>query len=201
MRLTFDKHMAVIGYARISRSEQSVDLQCDALLAAGCTRIFTDEMSGARSDRPGLKQALDYVRDGDTMCIWRLDRMGRSVANLIEVVAELERRGVALKSLNEEIDTSSPSGRLVFHVFSAIAEFERNLIRERVSAGLESARKRGRIGGRPSAVTAAKARSIRAMRAQGLSTSEILESAQISRATLFRFLRADAAKCSQEGVK
>jgi DNA invertase Pin-like site-specific DNA recombinase len=151
-------------------------------------------MSGARADRPGLRQALDYAREGDTLVVWRLDRVGRSVAHLIEVVAELERRGVALQSLTEQLDTSSPSGKLVFHVFSAIAEFERNLIRERVSAGLEAARKRGRIGGRPKAVDAAKARSIRAMRSQGLTTSEILESAQISRATLFRFYRDEAER-------
>lgn len=186
--------MAIIGYARISTSDQSTDLQRDALLAAGCSRIFSDEMSGARADRPGLKQALDYVREGDTLAVWRLDRVGRSVAHLIEVVGELERRGVALQSLTEQIDTSSPSGKLVFHVFSAIAEFERNLIRERVTAGLEAARKRGRIGGRPKVVDAAKARSIRAMKSQGLTTSEILESAQISRATLFRFYKEEERK-------
>lgn len=186
--------MAIIGYARISTSDQSTDLQRDALLAAGCTRIFSDEMSGSRADRPGLSQALEYAREGDTLVVWRLDRVGRSVSHLIEVVGELERRGVALQSLNEQIDTSTPSGKLVFHVFSAIAEFERNLIRERVSAGLAAARKRGRIGGRPKAVDAAKARSIRAMKSQGLTTSEILESAQISRATLFRFYKEEERK-------
>lgn len=193
--------MAIIGYARVSRTEQSTDLQHDALIAAGCTRIFTDEMSGARADRPGLKQALDYVREGDTLAVWRLDRVGRSVSHLIEVVGELERRGVALQSLTEQIDTSSPSGRLVFHVFSAIAEFERNLIRERVTAGLEAARKRGRIGGRPKVVDAAKARSIRAMRAQGMTTSEILESAQISRATLFRFYKDEEERKQRRGAE
>lgn len=193
--------MAIIGYARISTSDQSTDLQRDALLAAGCSRIFSDEMSGARADRPGLKQALDYVREGDTLAVWRLDRVGRSVAHLIEVVGELERRGVALQSLTEQIDTSSPSGKLVFHVFSAIAEFERNLIRERVTAGLEAARKRGRIGGRPKVVDAAKARSIRAMRAQGMTTREILESAQISRATLFRFHKEEEERRSRGGSR
>lgn len=193
--------MAIIGYARVSRTEQSTDLQHDALIAAGCTRIFTDEMCGARSDRPGLQQALDYVREGDTLAVWRLDRVGRSVAHLIEVVGELERRGVALQSLTEQIDTSSPSGKLVFHVFSAIAEFERNLIRERVTAGLEAARKRGRIGGRPKVVDAAKARSIRAMRAQGMTTSEILESAQISRATLFRFYKDEEERKQRRGAQ
>lgn len=193
--------MAIIGYARISTSDQSTDLQRDALLAAGCSRIFSDEMSGARADRPGLKQALDYVREGDTLAVWRLDRVGRSVAHLIEVVGELERRGVALQSLTEQIDTSSPSGKLVFHVFSAIAEFERNLIRERVTAGLEAARKRGRIGGRPKVVDAAKARSIRAMKSQGLTTSEILESAQISRATLFRFYKEEEERRSRGGSR
>lgn len=193
--------MAIIGYARISTSDQSTDLQRDALLAAGCSRIFSDEMSGARADRPGLKQALDYVREGDTLAVWRLDRVGRSVAHLIEVVGELERRGVALQSLTEQIDTSSPSGKLVFHVFSAIAEFERNLIRERVTAGLEAARKRGRIGGRPKVVDAAKARSIRAMRAQGMTTTEILESAQISRATLFRFYKDEEERKQRRGAQ
>lgn len=193
--------MATIGYARISTSEQSTDLQRDALLGAGCTRIFSDEMSGARADRPGLRQAHDYAREGDTLVVWRLDRVGRSVAHLIEVVAELERRGVALQSLTEQIDTSSPSGKLVFNVFSAIAEFERNLIRERVTAGLEAARKRGRIGGRPKAVDAAKARSIRAMKSQGLTTSEILESAQISRATLFRFYKDEEERKQRRGAE
>lgn len=193
--------MAIIGYARVSRTEQSTDLQHDALIAAGCTRIFTDEISGARSDRPGLQQALDYVREGDTLAVWRLDRVGRSVSHLIEVVGELERRGVALKSLTEQIDTSSPSGKLVFHVFSAIAEFERNLIRERVVAGLEAARKRGRIGGRPKAVDAAKARTIRAMKSQGLTTSEILESAKISRATLFRFFKEEEERKQRRGAE
>jgi DNA invertase Pin-like site-specific DNA recombinase len=193
--------MAIIGYARVSRTEQSNDLQHDALIAAGCTRIFSDEMSGARADRPGLKQALDYAREGDTLVVWRLDRVGRSVSHLIEVVGELERRGVALQSLTEQIDTSSPSGKLVFHVFSAIAEFERSLIRERVTAGLEAARKRGRIGGRPKVVDAAKARSIRAMRAQGMTTREILESAQISRATLFRFYKEEEERRSRGGSR
>jgi DNA invertase Pin-like site-specific DNA recombinase len=193
--------MAIIGYARISTSEQSTDLQRDALLAAGCIRIFSDEMSGARADRPGLRQALDYVREGDTLAVWRLDRVGRSVSHLIEVVGELERRGVGLQSLTEQIDTSSPSGKLVFHLFSAIAEFERNLIRERVTAGLEAARKRGRIGGRPKVVDAAKARSIRAMRAQGMTTREILESAQISRATLFRFYKEEEERRSRGGSR
>lgn len=193
--------MAIIGYARVSRTEQSTDLQHDALIAAGCTRIFSDEMSGARADRPGLKQALDYAREGDTLVVWRLDRVGRSVAHLIEVVGDLERRGVALQSLTEQIDTRSPSGKLVFHVFSAIAEFERNLIRERVTAGLEAARKRGRIGGRPKAVDAAKARSIRAMKSQGLTTSEILESAKISRATLFRFFKEEEERKQRRGAE
>jgi DNA invertase Pin-like site-specific DNA recombinase len=193
--------MATIGYARISTSCQSTDLQRDALLAAGCSRIFSDEMSGARTNRPGLNQALDYVREGDTLVFWRLDRVGRDMLGLVKLFTELESRGVAVKSLTEHIDTSSPSGKLIFHIFSCLAAYERDLIKERVNAGIAAAKKRGRIGGRPKAVTAAKARSIRAMRAQGLTTSEILESAQISRATLFRFLRADALARSQEEQK
>lgn len=193
--------MATIGYARISTSDQSTDLQRDALLAAGCTRIFSDEMSGARADRPGLQQALDYVREGDTLVVWRLDRLGRSLSHLITVVEQLQRRGVELKSLTEQIDTNSPSGKLVFNMFACLAEYERSLIAERICAGLEAARKRGRIGGRPKVVDAAKARSIRAMRAQGMTTSEILESAQISRATLFRFYKDEEERKQRRGAE
>lgn len=158
-------------------------------------------MSGARADRPGLQQALDYVREGDTLVVWRLDRLGRSLSHLITVVEQLQRRGVELKSLTEQIDTNSPSGKLVFNMFACLAEYERSLIAERICAGLEAARKRGRIGGRPKVVDAAKARSIRAMRAQGMTTSEILESAQISRATLFRFYKDEEERKQRRGAE
>ncbi|MBL8067950.1 MAG: recombinase family protein [Armatimonadetes bacterium] len=193
--------MAIIGYARISTSDQSTDLQTDALRAAGCSKLFSDQMSGARHDRPGLQQALDYVREGDTLVVWRLDRLGRSLSHLISVVEQLQRRGVELKSLTEQIDTNTSSGKLVYSILACLADYERTLIRERVNAGLAAARKRGRIGGRPKVVDAAKARSIRAMRAQGMTTSEILESAQISRATLFRFYKDEEERKQRRGAQ
>ena len=138
-----------IGYARVSTHEQHLTLQTDALKQAGCQRIFEDRISGAGSDRPGLKSALEYVREGDTLLVWRLDRLGRSLKDLIEIVAGLEKRGIGLRSLQESIDTTTSGGKLIFHVFGALAEFERNLIRERTRAGLAAARARGRTGGRP----------------------------------------------------
>src|SRR3712207_6335019 len=138
-----------IGYARISTDDQTLDLQRDALAKAGCDQLFTDTMSGATADRPGLAEALAYTRPGDTLVVWRLDRLGRSLRHLIETVTDLEQRGVGFKSLTEAIDTTSPGGKLIFHIFGALAEFERDLIRERTRAGLVAARTRGRTGGRP----------------------------------------------------
>ena len=181
--------MALIGYARVSTDSQTTALQIDALKAAGCEKIFQDEMSGAKTSRPGLDQALEYLREGDTLVCWRLDRIGRSLQHLIEISQTLEKRGIGLKSLSESIDTSSPGGRLVFHIFGSLAEFERSLIRERVSAGLIAARKRGRVGGRPTVVTGSKKRSIEALEKQGVTTSEICSSLGISRSTYFRSKR------------
>lgn len=138
-----------IGYTRVSTDDQSLDLQRDALQKAGCDRSFGDQASGAKALRPGLDTALDYARPGDTLTVWRLDRLGRSLKDLIEIVAELDERRIGLRSLHEAIDTSSSSGKLVFHIFGALAEFEGKLIRERTHAGLEAARARGRKGGRP----------------------------------------------------
>ena len=139
----------LIGYARVSTLEQDVSLQTDALQKAGCERIFQDKISGAKSDRPGLQEALNYARKGDSIVVWRLDRLGRSLKHLIETVGELEEQGIGFRSLQESIDTTTSGGRLIFHIFGALAEFERNLIRERTIAGLEAARARGRLGGRP----------------------------------------------------
>lgn len=139
----------IVGYARVSTFEQFLDLQRDALDAAGCKRIFTDTAGGGRSDRPGLQQALDYVRDGDVLVVWRLDRPGRSLKYLIEVITALNERGISFVSLTEQIDTTTSGGKLIFHVFGALAEFERDVIRERTQAGLAAARARGRMGGRP----------------------------------------------------
>lgn len=142
-----------IGYARVSTGEQTLDLQHDALTKAGCSKIYQETASGAKADRPVLDEVLAYVRGGDTLVVWRLDRLGRSLEHLIDVVAMLAERGIGFKSLTEQIDTTTPGGKLIFHVFGALAEFERDLIRERTQAGLAAARARGRVGGRPKKLT------------------------------------------------
>ena len=139
----------LIGYARVSTHEQNLEPQTDALKQAGCKRIYKDTISGAKKERPGLHKALQYAREGDTILVWRLDRLGRSLKDLIETVSGLEKRSIGFRSLQESIDTNTSGGRLIFHVFGALAEFERNLIRERTLAGLAAARARGRKGGRP----------------------------------------------------
>ncbi len=139
----------LIGYARVSTLEQDLTLQTDALQQAGCERIFEDKISGAKAERPGLQEALAYARKGDSIVVWRLDRLGRSLKHLIETVGQLEEQGIGFRSLQEAIDTTTSGGRLIFHIFGALAEFERNLIRERTMAGLKAARARGRVGGRP----------------------------------------------------
>src|SRR5687767_15935120 len=148
--------MALIGYARISTNEQHLHLQQDALKSAGCLKIFTDTISGAKSERKGLTEALDFIRGGDTLVVWRLDRLGRSLKDLIERITELHSRNIGFKSLTEQIDTTTSGGKLVFHIFGALAEFERDLIRERTQAGLRAARARGRTGGRPKVLADAK---------------------------------------------
>jgi DNA invertase Pin-like site-specific DNA recombinase len=138
----------LIGYARVSTLDQNPDLQLDALKAAGCTRVFTEKASGAKEDRPQLMAALDFMRPGDTLVVWKLDRLARSTKQLISVVDDLDRRGIGFRSVTEAIDTTTASGQLVFHIFSALAEFERSIIRERTNAGLKAALARGRKGGR-----------------------------------------------------
>jgi DNA invertase Pin-like site-specific DNA recombinase len=178
-----------IGYARISTAEQDESLQLDALQRAGVDRVFIDRASGVLADRPGLAQALDLARPGDSLVIWRLDRLGRSLRNLIELVGDLEQREVSLVSLNESIDTSTPSGRLIFHVFGALSQFERELIKERTMAGLAAARERGRVGGRPTVWTPEKRRTAEAMWASGEhDVSSIARVLGISRASVYRAL-------------
>jgi DNA invertase Pin-like site-specific DNA recombinase len=138
-----------IGYARVSTFEQNLGLQIDALKLAGCEKIITDEISGSVADRPGLNKLKEIMRTGDTIVVWRLDRMGRSLKHLLEWINELKTLGVGFKSIQESIDTSNSTGQLIFHIFGALSEFERNLIRERTKAGLEAARARGKQGGRP----------------------------------------------------
>jgi DNA invertase Pin-like site-specific DNA recombinase len=164
----------------------------DALKAAGCDKFFTDQASGSKIDREGLADALNYARNGDQLVVWRLDRLGRSLRHLIDVINDLDKRGVAFRSLTEAIDTSTPGGRLIFHVFGALAEFERAIIKERVNAGLVAARSRGRVGGRPTVVDASKAAAIKSMSGQQMAVGEICKSLGISRSTYFRQKRGSA---------
>lgn len=175
-----------IGYARVSTDDQRMDLQRDALTAAGCEKVFTDTASGAKAARPGLAEALAFARKGDVLVVWRLDRLGRSLPELVKVVGELEAAGVGFESVTERIGTSSAAGRLVFHVFAALAEFERRLIVERTHAGLEAARARGRKGGRP-ALPPEKVAAIQAMAAGNRSVSEICKALKIGRSTLYKY--------------
>jgi DNA invertase Pin-like site-specific DNA recombinase len=177
------------GYARVSTAHQDEALQRDALEAAGVDRIYFDEASGATQSRPALDEMLGQLRAGDTIVIWRLDRLGRSLRQLIDLVAELEERGVGLRSLTESIDTSTPGGKLVFHVFAALAEFERDLIRERTQAGLAAAKARGRVGGRPTVWTPEKLRAARAMFESGEhDVATIARVLGVSRASVYRGL-------------
>lgn len=175
--------MAQLGYARVSTVDQSLDLQCDALRQAGCERIFEDQASGARADRPGLTALMTFLRKGDTMVVWKLDRLGRSMNHLVETVKQLESCGVGFRSLTEGINTTTPGGVLVFHIFGALAQFERDLIRERTNAGLKAALARGRKGGRPSSVTAERVAKVEALvRDKHLTVAEAVKRVGISRA-------------------
>ena len=185
----------LLGYARVSTADQQPQLQVDALERAGCYRVFTETASGARSDRPVLEQVLDQLRLGDTLVVWKLDRLGRSLRHLVDTVTELAERGIGFRSLQEAIDTTTtPGGKLVFHVFAALAEFERDLIRERAAAGLAAARARGRRGGRPSVMTAHKARVAQEMYRSGQCTvATIATTLGVSRASIYRHV-ADSSR-------
>jgi DNA invertase Pin-like site-specific DNA recombinase len=181
-----------IGYARVSTDDQTLDSQLDALAKAGCDRIFRDTLSGAMADRPGLCDALDHLRPGDTLVVWRLDRLGRSLRHLIETITGLHERGTGFRSLTEAIDTTTSSGKLVFHIFGALAEFERDLIRERTSAGLVAARARGRTGGRPKVRAFQDPRKLAAARrlyAEGKTAiGTICSTFGISKSTFYRYV-------------
>jgi DNA invertase Pin-like site-specific DNA recombinase len=180
----------LIGYARVSTSDQRLDLQQDALRAAGCERIFTDMASGAKTVRPGLAAALDACRAGDILVVWKLDRLGRSLAHLIETVNALALHHVGFRSLQEQMDTTTSGGKLFFHLFAVLAEFERDLIRERTSAGLTAARARGRNGGRPKGVDEKKRKAALALkRDPHYSIKEICEIVGISRNTYYKYTR------------
>lgn len=178
-----------IGYARVSTLEQDEALQHDALVAAGCQKVFVDRASGKLEHRPALDTMLEQLRPGDSVTVWRLDRLGRSLRHLIDVVAELEGKSVTFRSLTEAIDTSTPGGKLTFHLFGALAEFERDLIRERTMAGLAAARSRGRNGGRPTVWTPAKLEVVKAMYASGEhDIATIARVVGVSRASVYRVL-------------
>ena len=179
----------LIGYARISTDDQNLALQRDALAAAGCEKVYEDRISGARAERPGLALALEVARAGDTLVVWRLDRLGRSLKDLIALAERLEQRKAGLRSLKEALDTTSSGGRLIFHMFGALAEFERDLIRERTQAGLSAARARGRLGGRPKLLTPEKRKlAVQLYRAKEHSIAEICRLMGISKPTLYSYL-------------
>jgi DNA invertase Pin-like site-specific DNA recombinase len=179
----------LVGYARVSTLDQNPALQIDALKATGCERIFTEKASGAQRDRPELKAALEYLRQGDTLVVWKLDRLARSMRQLIETVEDLQTRGIELRSLTESIDTATAGGRLVFHIFGALAEFERAVIRERTSAGLQAARERGKKGGRPKTLGPKDLAVAKALLADPeISVEEVAARLKVSSATLYRYL-------------
>ncbi len=178
-----------IGYARVSRKDQRLEPQRDALMADGCERVFEEKVSSREAERGALLEALDWCREGDVLVVARLDRLGRSLRELIDLVGELEERGVGFRSLKESLDTTTAGGRLIFHVFGALAEFEREIIRERTMAGLESARARGRHGGRPRALDEGKAKLARRLKEEGEhSVEEICSMLGVGRSTLYRYL-------------
>lgn len=193
----------LLGYARVSTADQAPELQLDELRAAGCVRVWTDQATGTRADRPELAKVLEHMRDGDTLVVWRLDRLARSLTDLIALARQLDEHGVGLRSLREQIDTGTPGGRLIFHVFGALAEFEADLIRERTNAGLAAARARGRRGGRKPVMTATKIAAARQMHDSREHTAqEIAAALGVSRASVYRALarsRDDAGSLQRAG--
>src|SRR5918992_963971 len=182
----------LIGYARVSTQEQTLNLQRDALEKAECSKIFTDTASGAKTERIGLDEALTYVRKGDTLVVWRLDRLGRSLPHLITTLTHLEEQGIGFQSLTEHIDTTTSGGKLIFHIFGALAEFERNLNKERTQAGLVAARARGKRGGRPKALSTRQLSMAQALyTGKQHSISEICRMLKISKATLYRSINTN----------
>ncbi len=179
----------LIGYARVSTQDQNPELQLDALKKEGCEKVFTEKASGAQRDRPQLKAAVDYMREGDTLVVWKLDRLARSLKQLIETVEDLEQRGLGFRSLTEAIDTTTAGGKLVFHIFAALAEFERSIIRERTSAGLAAARARGRKGGRPPALSESDLQEAHALlKDPGITVDQVAKRLGVAASTLYRHL-------------
>ena len=185
----------IYGYARISTGDQTTDLQRDALEGAGCDRILTDVASGARAHRPELDHMLDLLREGDTVVVWKLDRLGRSMQNLVDLTVTFDERGVRFRSLTESIDTSTPGGTLVFNIFGSLVQFERDLIRERTRAGLEAARARGRKGGRPAKLDGKQVREVRRLYgSKTVMVDQIAAMMHVGRSTIYRCLDASDDK-------
>jgi len=190
-----------IGYARVSTADQHLRMQEDALKSAGCDEIYTDVVSGVKSKRPGLEKALDYLREGDTLVVWKLDRLGRSIQHLIQTITDLQSKGIAFKSLQENMDTSTSGGKLIFHIFSALAEFERELIQERTQAGLKAARARGRMGGRPPLLDNRQInRMIEMYDEQKNTVAEICKIYDISRPSFYNYLRKKRVEMAKNSV-
>ena len=180
----------LIGYARVSTQDQNLDLQTEALTKAGCKKVFDDKVSGRRAERLGLAKALEMLREGDTLVVWKLDRLGRSVKHLVELVGELHQQGVQFKSLTDAIDTGTPSGRFFFHVMASLAEMERELTVERTRAGLEVARQLGRTGGRKRQMTDSKIESAKKLLANGVPPRDVAKNLGVSVSTLYRWIPA-----------
>ena len=182
----------LIGYARVSTDEQSLDLQLDALKKAGCRRVSTDKVSAAKGDRPGLAEALSHLRSGDVLVVWKLDRLGRTVKGLVQFVGDLQGQGVQFRSLTDGIDTTTPAGRFFFHVMASLAQMERELMAERTRAGLEAARRRGRIGGRRRRMTPGKVESARKLLKCGMAPRDVARNLGVSVPTLYRWVPASS---------
>lgn len=182
----------LIGYARVSTQDQNLDLQIDALTKAGCHKVFDDKISGSRAERPGLTKALEMLREGDTLVVWKLDRLGRSVKHLVDLVGELYKQGIQFKSLTDAIDTGTTSGRFFFHVMASLAEMERELTVERTRAGLEVARQLGRKGGRKRQMTDSKIESAKKLLASGVPPRDVAKNLGVSVPTLYRWIPASA---------
>ncbi len=188
VHINYERHSMIIGYARVSSREQNLRLQLDALSAAGCEKVFDEKVSGASRSRPSLDAALSHLRQGDTLVVWKLDRLGRTVKQLVEFVGDLQQRGIEFRSLTEGIDTSTPAGRFFFHMMAALAEMERDLIRERTRAGLDAARAQGLVGGRKRAIDDKKLTKARLLLAGGMPPKEVASDLKVSVATLYRYI-------------
>ncbi|WP_319517583.1 recombinase family protein [uncultured Martelella sp.] len=186
--------MTNVGYARVSTNDQNIAMQIEALQKAGCHRIFRDVASGAKAERSGLIEAQAFMREGDTLTVWKLDRLGRSMKHLIETVGQLEANGIGFRSITENIDTNTPGGRLVFHLFGALSQFERDLIRERTNAGLQVAREKGRLGGRRPVMSPEKLAKAQQLISTGLNVREAAARLKVSKTTLYQALKVRSSK-------